>query len=176
MSTFGAYFFIMLNYVFIIKTPIHLLVKSFMITHDKACFIGLARPIEVNNDSNREEFYNPSKTGVIIKSTLEPKAGYFAQKVYSFFGLLLQIVRNPIGLKDIISDNISRMGDVSRIFFNGEYTLGIDSGNNAIFSGGQPICHTYFLQLRSQIVQEIQKQIFINNTPTSMVRNCCSLK
>ncbi len=163
-STFVAHFQIMLDHIITSKTRIRLLVKFFINAANTGYLRGLANEMKENTNAIRKELNNLSEVGIIIKESQESKVMYRANNAHPFFGLLQQILRKHIGLDDIITAVISRMGDVKRIYLIGDYMKGIDSGTIEIVIEGPGINESYLEQLRPKIIQEIQKQVIFHTT------------
>ena len=75
------------------------------------------------------------------------------------FDVLQKIVRQHLGLEDIVETVIERIGDVDIIALTGEYARGIDSGNIEIIINGLNVNEDYLNRIKSKIKKKIGREV-----------------
>ena len=75
------------------------------------------------------------------------------------FDVLQKIVRQHLGLEDIVETVIDRIGDVDQIALTGEYAKGIDSGNIEIIINGSKVNKEYLENLKPKIKKKIGREV-----------------
>ena len=75
------------------------------------------------------------------------------------FEVLQKIVRQHLGLEDIVETVIERIGDVGQIALTGEYAKGIDGGNIEIIINGQDVNEDYLNNIKPKIKKKIGREV-----------------
>ena len=75
------------------------------------------------------------------------------------FDVLQKIVRQHLGLEEIVETVIQRIGDVDQIALAGEYAMGIDSGNIEIIINGSKVNNEYLKNIKSKIKKKIGREV-----------------
>ena len=75
------------------------------------------------------------------------------------FDVLQTIVRQHLGLEDIVETVIKRIGDVEQIALTGEYAKGIDSGNIEIVINGLDVDIDYLEKIKPKIKKKIGREV-----------------
>ena len=75
------------------------------------------------------------------------------------FEVLQKIVRQHLGLEDIVETVIKRIGDVEQIALTGEYAKGIDSGNIEIVINGLDVDIDYLEKIKPKIKKKIGREV-----------------
>ena len=75
------------------------------------------------------------------------------------FGVLQKIVRQHLGLEEIVETVIDRIGDVDQIALTGEYAKGIDSGNIEIIINGKDVNIDYLDNIKPKIKKKIGRAV-----------------
>ena len=85
------------------------------------------------------------------------------------FEVLQKIVRQHLGLEDIVETVIERIGDVNHIALTGEYAKGIDSGNIEIIINGLDVNEDYLNSIKPKIKKKIGREVcfLVNQKPDS---------
>ena len=65
--------------------------------------------------------------------------------------VLQKIVRQHLGLEEIVESIIERIGDIDQIALIGEYAKGIDSGNIEIIINGSKVNNDYLENIKPKI-------------------------
>ncbi len=154
----------MLDSLITSKTRIRLLVKFFINISNAGYLRGLATEMNENTNAIRKELNNLSKAGYIVRDASESKVMYRANTAHPLFATLQQLIRKHIGIDNIITQILERMGEVTRIFVLGDYAQGIDSGTIEIVIEGPALNESYIQQLAPKIQNEIHKEVNIQIT------------
>ena len=75
------------------------------------------------------------------------------------FDILQKIVRQHLGLEEIVETVIDRIGDVDKIALTGEYAKGIDSGNIEIIINGSIVNNEYLENIKPKIKKKIGREV-----------------
>ena len=75
------------------------------------------------------------------------------------FSVLQKIVRQHLGLEDIVETVIERIGDVDQIALTGEYAMGIDGGNIEIIINGSKVNEEYLENIKPKIKKKIGREV-----------------
>ena len=75
------------------------------------------------------------------------------------FEVLQKIVRQHLGLEDIVETVIERIGDVDQIALTGKYAKGIDSGNIEIIINGLDVNEDYLNSIKPKIKKKIGREV-----------------
>ena len=158
----------MLNSLITSKTRLRMLIKFFVSAANKGYLNGLANEFNESTNSIRKELNNLSNAGYLLKSKQNNRVIYNANVKHPLFKVLQKIVRQDLGLEEIVETVISRMGDVDLIILTGDYAKGIDSGIIKIALIGRNVNNEYLENLKPKIKDKISRDIdFIiaNNIP-----------
>jgi hypothetical protein len=75
------------------------------------------------------------------------------------FSILQKIVRQHLGLEEIVETVIERIGDVDYIALTGDYAKGIDSGNIEIIINGSNVNIDYLDNISPKIKKKIGREV-----------------
>ena len=149
----------MLNSLITSKTRLRMLVKFFVSAANNGYLNGLANEFNESTNSIRKELNNLSNAGYLVKSKLDTKIIYKANIKHPLFKVLQKIVRQHLGLEEIVETVISRIGDVNTIALLGDYAKGIDSGFIQILIIGDKVNIKYLDNLRPKIKDKILRDV-----------------
>ena len=145
----------MLNSLITSKTRLRMLIKFFINAANNGYLNGLANEFNESTNSIRKELNNLSSAGYLQKSKNNNKVIYNANTSHPMFGVLQKIVRQHLGLEEIVETVIDRIGDVDQIALTGEYAKGIDSGNIEIIINGKDVNIDYLDNIKPKIKKKI---------------------
>ena len=114
----------------------------------------------------RKELNHLYAAGYLQKSRSNNKIHYRANTKHPLFDVLQKVVMKHLGLEDIVSSVLERMGAVKQIVLVGEYAKGIDSGNIEVFLVGETINTEYITQLEIKIQNLIDREVHFYLTRT----------
>ena len=154
----------MLSTLITSKTRLRLLIKFFVSQTNKAHLNGLANEFGESTNAIRKELNNLFGAGYLLKSKKNNRVIYNANTSHPMFDILQKIVRQHLGLEEIVETVIKRIGDVDQIALAGEYAMGIDSGNIEIIINGSKVNNEYLKNIKSKIKKKIGREVtFILN-------------
>ena len=155
----------MLNSLITSKTRLRMLIKFFVSAANKGYLNGLANEFNESTNSIRKELNNLSDAGYLLKSKQNNRVIYNADTKHPLFKVLQKIVRQHLGLEEIVETVISRMGDLDIIALTGDYAKGIDSGFIQILIIGDKVNNEYLENLKPKIKDKISRDVdFIIDT------------
>ena len=149
----------MLNSLITSKTRLRMLIKFFVNAANNGYLNGLANEFNESTNSIRKELNNLSSAGYLQKSKNNNKVIYNANTSHPMFGVLQKIVRQHLGLEEIVETVIDRIGDVDQIALTGEYAKGIDSGNIEIIINGKDVNKDYLDNIKPKIKKKIGRSV-----------------
>ena len=154
----------MLNSLITSKTRLRMLIKFFVSAANNGYLNGLATEFKESTNSIRKELNNLSGAGYLVKSKKNNKIIYNANTSHPMFAILQKIVRQHLGLEEIVETVIERIGDVDQIALTGEYARGIDNGNIEIIINGSKVNKEYLENIKPKIKRKIGRKVtFILN-------------
>ena len=149
----------MLSSLITSKTRLRMLIKFFVSAANKGYLNGLASEFNESTNSIRKELNNLSGAGYLLKSKKNNRIIYNANTSHPMFEILQKIVRQHLGLEDIVETVIERIGDVDQIALTGEYARGIDSGNIEIIINGSDVNNDYLENIKPKIKKKIGRKV-----------------
>ena len=142
------------------KTRLRMLIKFFVSAANNGYLNGLATEFNESTNSIRKELNNLSSAGYLKKSKKKNnKIIYNANTSHPMFAVLQKIVRQHLGLEEIVETVIKRIGDVDEIALTGKYAKGIDSGNVEIVINGSNVNKDYLESIKSKIKRKIGRKV-----------------
>jgi hypothetical protein len=141
------------------KTRLRMLIKFFISAANNGYLNGLASEFNESTNSIRKELNNLSAAGYLLKSKENNRVIYNANTTHPMFEVLQKIVRQHLGLEEIVEAVIKRIGDVDQIALTGEYAEGIDSGNIEIIINGSDVNNEYLKNIKSKIKKKIGREV-----------------
>ncbi len=141
------------------KTRLRMLIKFFVSAGNNGYLNGLANEFNESTNSIRKELNNLSSAGYLLKSKENNRIIYNANTSHPMFSVLQKIVRQHLGLEDIVETVIKKIGDVNQIALTGDYAKGIDSGNIEIIINGSDVNFEYLNNIKPKIKKRIGRDI-----------------
>ena len=156
----------MLESIITSKTRLNLLVKFFVNIANKGYLNSLANEFGESTNSVRKELNNLTNAGYLIKKDSNNKVIYSANIKHPLFNVLQSIVRKHLGIEEIISRIMDKVGDIEKIILLGDYARGIDSGLIEVLIVGKKIDREYLDVIRPKIENIIKRKINFLTTTT----------
>ena len=141
------------------KTRLRMLIKFFVSAANNGYLNGLASEFNESTNSIRKELNNLSAAGYLLKSKENNRVVYNANTSHPMFDVLQKIIRQHLGLEEIVETVIKRIGDVDQIALTGEYAKGIDCGNIEIIINGSKVNNEYLKNIKSKIKKKIGREV-----------------
>ena len=136
-----------------------MLIKFFISAANKGYLNGLANEFNESTNSIRKELNNLSESGYLVKSKQNNRIIYNADTNHPLFKVLQKIVRQHLGLEEIVEIVISKIGELDIIAITGDYARGIDSGKIEIVLIGKNININYLEKLKPKIESKISREL-----------------
>ena len=149
----------MLNSLITSKTRLRMLIKFFVSAANNGYLNGLANEFNESTNSIRKELNNLSSAGYLLKSKENNRIIYNADIKHPLFKVLQKIVRQHLGLEEIVETVISRIGNLDLIALIGDYAKGIDSGFIQILIIGDKVNNEYLENLKPKIKDKISREV-----------------
>ncbi len=149
----------MLNQLITSKTRLRLLIKFFTSQANRGYLNGLANEMGESTNSIRKELNHLFDAGYIDKLKKDNKVEYKVNSDHPLYETLKKVVYKHLGLEDIVSTVIDKMGNVNQIILIGDYATGIDSGNIEIILVGENLNSKYINQLEDKIENLISRKV-----------------
>ena len=136
-----------------------MMVKFFANEANHGYLNGLALEFGESTNSIRLELNNLSAAGYLIRWKSKNKIVYAANRKHPLFKLLQQIIRHHLGLEQIVSSVIKKLGSVKEIYLIGDYATGRDTGTIEIILIAQNINQDYLEGLQSKLKKVIERTV-----------------
>ena len=160
------------------KTRLRLLIKFFVSQANKGHLNGLANEMGESTNGIRKELNHLEKAGYLQKLKVNNKVEYQANTDHPLFDTLKKVVYKHLGLEDLVSTVIERMGNVKQIILIEDYAKGIDSRNIEVVLVGQYLNFEYISQLEEKIEKLINRKVsfylaskFLSDKPHIVIFN-----
>ena len=149
----------MLNTLITSKTRLRMLIKFFINTTNKGYLNGLATEFNESTNSIRKELNNLSSAGYLLKSKSNNRVIYNANKKHPLFKVLQKVIKQHLGIDEIVATILEKLGDVKSVAIVGDYAKGIDSGTIHIILLGDRIDVGYLKDLIEKIEKKITRKV-----------------
>ena len=149
----------MLNTLITSKTRLRMLIKFFINTTNKGYLNGLATEFNESTNSIRKELNNLSSAGYLLKSKSNNRVIYSANKKHPLFKVLQKVIKQHLGIDEIVATILEKLGDVKSVAIVGDYAKGIDSGTIHVILLGDKIDVGYLKDLIEKIEKKITRKV-----------------
>jgi len=149
----------MLDSLITSKTRLKMLIKFFVNTTNKGYLNGLANEFNESTNSIRKELNNLSTAGYLLKVKSDNKVIYNANKKHPLFAVLQKVIRQHLGIEEIIDSILYNLGDVKSVALVGDYAKGIDSGLIQVLLLGNKINTEYLKDLIVKVEKKIIRKV-----------------
>ena len=149
----------MLNTLITSKTRLRMLIKFFINTTNKGYLNGLATEFNESTNSIRKELNNLSSAGYLLKSKSNNRVIYNANKKHPLFKVLQKVIKQHLGIDEIVTTILEKLGDVKSVAIVGDYAKGIDSGTINVILLGDRIDVGYLKDLIEKIEKKITRKV-----------------
>ena len=150
----------MLDSLITSKTRLRMLIKFFINTANKGYLNGLANEFNESTNSIRKELNNLSAAGYLLKVKSNNKVIYNANTKHTLlFTVLQKVIRQHLGIEEIIDSILDKIGDLNSVAIVGDYAKGIDSGLIKIVLLGTEINVNYLEDLIVKIEKKITRKV-----------------
>jgi ABC-type microcin C transport system duplicated ATPase subunit YejF len=148
-----------------------MLIKFFVNTTNKGYLNGLANEFNESTNSIRKELNNLTSAGYLHKVKSNNKVIYNANKTHPLFKVLQKVIRQHLGIEQIIDSILDNLGDVESVALIGDYAKGIDTGHIEVLLLGNKINTDYLIDLIIKIENKITRKVSFEIVDT-FPKNC----
>ena len=141
------------------KTRIKLLLKFFLNAKSRGYLRGLAEEFGESTNAIRIELNRFEGAGMLESEVEGNKKLYRANVKHPLFGELQNIIKKFVGIDQIVERIAKRLGNVQKVYLEGDLAKGIDSGIVDIMLVGEGIDRAYLGQLLTKAEQIVKKHI-----------------
>ena len=159
----------MLNSLITSKTRLRMLIKFFINTTNKGYLNGLATEFNESTNSIRKELNNLSEAGYLLRSKSNNRVIYNANKKHPLFKVLQKLIKQHLGIDEIVTSILEKLGNVKSVAITGDYARGIDSGTIHVVLLGDGIDVGYLRDLIEKIEKKITRKVsfkIVSKLPT----------
>ena len=160
-----------------LKNSIKAIDKIFISQANSGYLNGLAKEMDGSTNKIRTELNHLQQAGYLEKVKQDNKVEYKNIK-HPLFDTLKKVVYKHLGLEDLVSTVIERMGNVKKIILIEDYAKGIDSKNIEVVLVGQYLNFEYISQLEEKIEKLIKRKVsfylaskFLSDKPHIVIFN-----
>jgi glutathione peroxidase-family protein len=136
-----------------------MLIKFFINTANKGYLNGLANEFNESTNSIRKELNNLSAAGYLLKVKSDNKVIYNANKKHPLYTVLQKVIRQHLGIEEIIDSILDNLGDIRSVALVGDYAKGIDSGLIEVLLLGNKINTEYLKDLIVKVEKKITRKV-----------------
>ena len=136
-----------------------MLIKFFVSAANNGYLNGLANEFNESTNSIRKELNNLSAAGYLLKVKSNNKIIYNANKTHPLFKVLQKVIRQHLGIEDIIDSVLDNLGDVRSVAIVGDYAKGIDSGLIEVLLLGNKINTNYLKNIIVKVEKKITRKV-----------------
>ena len=151
----------MLDSLITSKTRLRMLIKFFINTTNKGYLNGLATEFNESTNSIRKELNNLSEAGYLLRSKSNNRVIYNANKKHPLFKVLQKLIKQHLGIDEIVTSILEKLGNVKSVAITGDYARGIDSGTIHIVLLGDGIDVGYLRDLIEKIEKKNNKKSLV---------------
>ena len=111
------------------------------------------------DNSIRKELNNLSSAGYLLKSKSNNRVIYNANEKHPLFKVLQKVIKQHLGIDEIVTTILEKLGDVKSVAIVGDYAKGIDSGTIHVILLGDRIDVGYLKDLIEKIEKKITRKV-----------------
>ncbi len=159
----------MLDSLITSKTRLRMLIKFFINTTNKGYLNGLATEFNESTNSIRKELNNLSEAGYLLRSKSNNRVIYNANKKHPLFKVLQKLIKQHLGIDEIVTSILEKLGNVKSVAITGDYARGVDSGTIHVVLLGDGIDVDYLKDLIKKIEKKITRKVsfkIVSKLPT----------
>jgi len=141
------------------KTRIKLLLKFFLNANSKAYLRGLETEFGESTNAIRLELNRFEGAGMLVTEKEGNKKYFKANILHPLFGDVQRMLQKYVGIDQIIERLIERLGNVNRVFVEGEFAKGLDSEVIDLIIVSEDLDRQYLTQLIYKVEPIIKKHV-----------------
>ena len=152
------------------QTRQKLLIKFFVNIANTGYLNQLADEFSESTNSVRKELNNLTKANFLLKKTVQNKVLYQANKNHPLFNDLHSIVKKYLGIEDLVSTVLEKMGSVKEIYLLGDFANGINSEQIDVLIIGEKLNTDYISDLELKLSKLLRKKVVIVSSSSSKIK------
>jgi len=160
----------MLSSLITSKTRLNLLIKFFVNIANTGYLNQLADEFSESTNSVRKELNNLTKANFLLKKTIQNKVVYQANKNHPLFYDIQNIIKKYLGIEDLVSTVLERMGSVREIFLLGDLANGIYAEQIDVLITGNNLNLEYISDLEDRLCNLLNKKVVIVSSSSSKIK------
>ena len=141
------------------KTRIKLLLKFFLNSNSKAYLRGLEQEFAESTNAIRVELNKFEEAGMLHSEKEGNRKVFTANVEHPLFSDIQNMLIKYVGIDQIIEKVINRLGNISRVYLEGELAKGLDAPVIDLILVSEKINRIYLTQLINKIEPMIQRHI-----------------
>lgn len=141
------------------KTRLKLLIKFFAYAANKGYLRGLAEEFHESTNAIRKELNQLTDAGYLTRAQQNNKVIYQANNKHPLFHSLQQLIRDYLGMDELIDNIFAKAGDIEQISLVGDYAKGIDSGTLEVCILGNDLDTDYLSRLANKSSELLKKSV-----------------
>lgn len=141
------------------KTRLKLLFKFFLNTNNEGYLRSLEKEFNENSNSIRTELNRFEEAGMLQIEQKGNKKFYKANKKHPILSDLQNILRKFAGIDQLIERVVSRLGNVEKVYLDGDIAKGLRSDIIDVVLIGDGINSNYLVHLISRAEPVLEKKI-----------------
>ncbi|WP_140937960.1 helix-turn-helix domain-containing protein [Sphingobacterium lumbrici] len=141
------------------KTRLKLLIKFFAYATNKGYLRGLAEEFHESTNAIRKELNQLTDAGYLTRAQQDNKVIYQANSKHPLFNSLQRLIRDYLGMDELIDNIFEKSGDIEQISLIGDYAKGIDSGILEVCILGDDLDRGYLSLLAGKSSEILQKSV-----------------
>tara|TARA_X000000368_G_C22961306_1_gene681127 strand:- start:577 stop:1086 length:510 start_codon:yes stop_codon:yes gene_type:complete len=152
------------------QTRQKLLIKFFVNIANTGYLNQLADEFSESTNSVRKELNNLTKANFLLKKTIQNKVVYQANKNHPLFYDIQNIIKKYLGIEDLVSTVLERMGSVREIFLLGDLANGIYAEQIDVLITGNNLNLEYISDLEDRLCNLLNKKVVIVSSSSSKIK------
>lgn len=141
------------------KTRIKLLLKFFLNANSKAYLRGLETEFGESTNAIRLELNRFEDAGMLMTEKDGNKKIFKANIQHPLFGDIQRMLQKYVGIDQIIETLVKRLGNVIRVFVEGEFAKGLDSEVIDLIIISEDLDRQYLTELIFKVEPLIKKHV-----------------
>lgn len=161
---------VMLETLITSKTRLKLLIKFFAYATNKGYLRGLAEEFHESTNAIRKELNQLTDAGYLVRAQQDNKVIYQANNKHPLFNSLQRLIRDYLGMDELIDNIFEKAGDIEQISLMGDYAKGIDSGILEVCILGNDLDTDYLSRLANKSSELLKKSVklYFEKSPASV--------
>lgn len=141
------------------KTRIKLLLKFFLNSNSRAYLRGLEQEFAESTNAIRVELNKFEEAGMLLSEREGNRKFFMANVQHPLFSDIQNMLIKYVGIDQIVEKVINRLGNITRVYLEGELAKGLDDPVIDLIFVSEKINRIYLTQLINKLEPMIQRHI-----------------